>query len=221
MTKKERRWMFMSTLTTLLLTAPSYGYSEYSYVYNVIIAFIAAGGIGTITTYLVTKKKLVGELKKMQAETARVDADTNKSNTVVSGLARENDENIMKFYGDKINAMMKQHTDDMEYIRNEMTLLRKQHKEEIAEMKTKMIDVMEQNKKLVNEISAIERDLRKLVSWVFGVNMKYRHWLEKELKLLNPNIQIPECEEAPAVFQRMAFEPETFNDSTYTTFSAD
>lgn len=67
-------------------------------------------------------------------------------------------------------------------------------------MSQRLADIQSENADLKREICVLNNKLSDLVKWVMYDNATHRTWLEKTLRELDPNIDIPECPEPPIVF---------------------
>ena len=69
-----------------------------------------------------------------------------------------------------------------------------------------------ENEILRKQIDELNGRLQELMNWVVTDNTRYRNWLERELRKVNPDIEFPECEPAPNVFSNEHDHDEHHND---------
>ena len=61
-------------------------------------------------------------------------------------------------------------------------------------------ETRKENEILRKQIDELNGRLQDLMNWVVTDNTRYRNWLERELRKVNPDIEFPPCEPAPNVF---------------------
>jgi VIT1/CCC1 family predicted Fe2+/Mn2+ transporter len=61
-------------------------------------------------------------------------------------------------------------------------------------------ETRKENEALRKQIDELNGRLSELMNWIITDNTRYRNWLERELRKVNPDIEFPSCEPVPNVF---------------------
>lgn len=158
---------------------------------DVVIAIVSAlggGGITSILTTVLSRKKF-----KAEADSIRVQNEETEMEYIKKSFKELNEETKAQFNEFKDTA--KATIDEL--------------KEEIKELRESNEKLHYESTSLKSSVDDLKQKLTSLMNWVTGDDKRYRDWLEKTLQDLDPSIEFPSHTDPPNVFPKDTDKEET------------